>query len=131
APAPAPAVAAKAEPKAAPTSAIAEVEAAVRAWAAAWSRQDMNAYYAAYTPDFKGQSANRHAWEQERRDRISPRKRTAVERAQIHVPVNGKKAQARFRKRYAPATLDVRSRKTLELVRGNSGKWQIRSESVG
>lgn len=115
----------------APPAAVGEVESAVRAWASAWARQDMAGYFASYTPDFKGQQPSRKAWEQERRERIEPRKRIKVELSQIQVNVNGDRAQVRFRQNYASDALDATSRKTLELVRGAGGKWQIRSESVG
>ncbi len=110
---------------------IADVEAAVRAWAVAWSKRDMEAYFAAYLPDFSGQQGNRRAWEQERRDRIAARKRIKVDITELQVSVNADKAQARFRQSYASDSLDTSSRKTLELVRSASGKWQIKRESVG
>jgi ketosteroid isomerase-like protein len=130
APAPAPASAAPAP--ASPANAanqIAEVESAVRGWASAWSRRDMSAYLAAYTPEYSGQQASRKGWEDERRDRIASRKRIQVEVAQLQISVNGDRAQARFKQIYSSDSLDVTSRKTLELVR-SGGRWQIRRESV-
>jgi ketosteroid isomerase-like protein len=108
---------------------IAEVESAVRGWASAWSRRDMSAYLAAYTPEYSGQQASRKGWEDERRDRIASRKRIQVEVAQLQISVNGDRAQARFKQIYSSDSLDVTSRKTLELVR-SGGRWQIRRELV-
>lgn len=123
---------AAAKPTAAPAGAnqLGEVEAAVRAWAAAWSKRDVDAYFAAYAPDFSGQQASRKAWEEERRERIVNRKRIRVAVSQMQISINGDRAEARFRQSYSSDSLDVTSRKTLELVRGSGGRWQIRRESV-
>jgi tetratricopeptide (TPR) repeat protein len=131
-PAPPATAAPPAKPTAVPASAnqISEVEAAVRAWASAWSKRDVNAYYAAYAPDFVGQQSSRKAWEEERRERIVNRKRIRVDVSQMQISINGDQAQARFRQSYSSDSLDVTSRKTLELVRSSSGRWQIRRESV-
>ncbi len=123
---------AAAKPNAAPAGAnqLGEVEAAVRTWAAAWSKRDVDAYFAAYAPDFSGQQASRKAWEEERRERIVNRKRIRVAVSQMQISINGDRAEARFRQSYSSDSLDVTSRKTLELVRGSGGRWQIRRESV-
>lgn len=105
-------------------------EAAVRAWAKAWAQRDMAAYYAAYSPEFKGQAASRKAWEQDRRDRIATRKQIKVELKDLQVAVDGDRATARFRQIYASDALSASSRKTLRLVHAN-GRWLIQQESVG
>ncbi len=116
---------------AAPNDAEAAVEAAVKAWASAWSRRDMDDYYAAYAAEFKGQAATRKVWEQERRDRIASRKKIKVEISDLKVEVKGDNATARFRQGYSSDSLSTSSRKTLQLERGDRGKWRIRQESVG
>lgn len=108
-----------------------EVEQAVHAWAAAWSSRDMSGYYGAYTPEFKGQATSRKAWEQDRRDRIASRKKIRVEVSDLKIRVDGDRATAQFRQSYSSDALSSTSRKTLELLRSNRGKWQIRQESVG
>jgi ketosteroid isomerase-like protein len=128
--------AASAAPAPKPTATIAadgpaDAEAAVRAWARAWARRDMAAYYAAYEPGFKGQAGSRKAWEQDRRDRIATRKQIKVELQDLRVSVNGDQATAKFRQVYSSDALSATSRKTLQLVRGSNGRWQIRQESVG
>jgi tetratricopeptide (TPR) repeat protein len=136
APASAIAAASPARPSALPASipAVAsgtpEVEAAVRNWASAWSKRDMTAYYAAYTPDFRGQAVSRKAWEQDRRDRIATRKQIKVELQDLKITVDGDQATARFRQVYASDALSTTGRKTLQLVRVN-GHWLIRQEAVG
>lgn len=135
APAPAAApVAAAPTAKPAPSSpavdASADVQAAVRAWAAAWARRDMAAYFAAYSPEFRGAARSRSAWEQDRRDRIATRKHIKVDVQDLRVTVDGDRATARFRQIYSSDALSASGRKTLQLVRGPQGRWVIREESV-
>ena len=127
APAPAPAPA----PVAASGEAIAEVNGAVHAWAAAWSHRDMAGYLGAYTPDYAMGGKSHKAWEDDRKARIVPRKRIAVEVSDLHVSVSGDKAQAHFKQTYESDTLTTSGHKTLDLVRSPSGKWLIKQESVG
>jgi tetratricopeptide (TPR) repeat protein len=139
APVPAPVVAAKPAtvPAAAPASAaasadaIADVSTAVHDWASSWSHRDMGAYLGAYTPDYATGGKSHKAWEEDRKSRIVPRKRIAVEISDLRVSVNGDKAQAHFKQTYESDTLTTSGHKTLDLVRSPSGKWLIRQESVG
>ena len=123
APAPAPAVAS--------SNGVAEVTEAVHAWATAWSRRDMAGYLAAYTPDYATAGKSHKAWEEDRKTRILPRKRIAVQVSDLRVSVNGDKAQAHFKQIYESDTLSTSGHKTIDLVRAPSGKWLIRQESVG
>lgn len=116
---------------AATTGSTAEVESAVRGWAAAWAAQDMDRYLAAYGPEFNpGGGQSRKSWEEERRARIVGKSSISVNLENIAINVNGQTATAKFRQIYRADSLNISSRKTLELQR--SGKqWQIRKESVG
>lgn len=108
-----------------------EVRAAVAAWAKAWSSRDMAAYLGAYGPGFDpagGQS--RSAWEADRKARIVPRSRIEVEVSDLSVEVDGDRATARFQQAYSSDTLNVSSRKTLQLAR-SGGRWLIVRESTG
>jgi len=108
-----------------------EVEAAVRSWAGAWSSKDMNGYLGAYASNFAppgGQA--RKAWESERRARIEPRARIGVDVNNLEVSVEGDKATARFRQDYTSDTLNVTSRKTLDMVKSGN-RWLIVRESTG
>ena len=143
-PAPAP-VAAKPAPAPAPApvptpapatavasdSAVGDVSAAVHAWAAAWSHRDMGGYIGAYVPDYTTGGKSHKAWEDDRKARILPRKRIAVEVSDLRVSVTGDKAQAHFKQTYESDTLTTSGHKTLDLVRSPSGKWLIKQESVG
>lgn len=125
APAPAPA------PAAASPAAAAEVESAVRGWASAWAGQDMDRYLAAYGPDFNpGGGQSRKSWEEERRARIVGKSRISVNIENLVINVNGQVATAKFRQIYRADSLNISSRKTLELQRSGN-QWQIRKESVG
>ncbi|MEJ1170926.1 nuclear transport factor 2 family protein [Variovorax sp. CCNWLW235] len=125
APAPTPA------PAAASPAAAAEVESAVRGWASAWAGQDMDRYLAAYGPDFNpGGGQSRKSWEEERRARIVGKSSISVNIENLVINVNGQVATAKFRQIYRADSLNISSRKTLELQRSGN-QWQIRKESVG
>jgi tetratricopeptide (TPR) repeat protein len=108
-----------------------EVESAVRAWAAAWSARDMSGYLGAYGKDFEtpGKKA-RKAWEDERRSRIVGKSRIVVKLSDLNISVNGNKATARFRQDYSADSLNVSSRKVLDLSKAGD-RWVIVRESTG
>ena len=124
-PAPAPAAPDAAKQEAAKDAK--EVTAAVQAWAA----KDMKAYLAAYGKDFDPPGRmTRAAWEKEREARIVGKSKITVQVSDLNVSVNGKKATARFRQAYSADSLNVSSRKTLDLVESN-GRWLIVREATG
>ena len=127
APAPAPATA----PATASDSSTQAVTAAVQAWASAWAAKDMKAYLGAYDKSFDPPgNQNRAAWEKEREARIVSKSRISVKLSDINVSVQGDKATARFRQAYSADSLNVSSRKTLDLVH-NNGRWTTVRESTG
>jgi len=128
---PAPAPASTAAPAVASNNDVAEVSETVHAWASSWSRRDLAGYLAAYTPDYATAGKSHKAWEEDRKARILPRKRIAVQVSDLRVSVNGDKAQAHFKQIYESDTLSTSGHKTLDLVRAPSGKWLIKQESVG
>ena len=134
APAPAPAPTAEAPapaPATASDSSTQAVTAAVQAWASAWAAKDMKAYLGAYDKSFDPPgNQNRAAWEKEREARIVSKSRISVKLSDINVSVQGDKATARFRQAYSADSLNVSSRKTLDLVH-NNGRWTIVRESTG
>jgi len=124
APAPAPA------PAASPAS-TAEIESVVRGWASAWAGQDMERYLAAYGPDFTpGGGQSRKAWEEDRRARIVGKSSISVNIENLVIKVDGQNATAKFRQIYRADSLNISSRKTLDLQRSGN-QWHIRKESVG
>lgn len=104
---------------------------ALRAWADAWSHKDVNAYLAAYAPDFQPPGGqNRKAWENERASRIKKPGAIVVGVEKITAESNGSdKATVRFRQNYRSANLKSSAMKTLVFVRHN-GRWLIQQERV-
>lgn len=111
-------------------AAFGEVKAALDAWAAAWSQRDMDAYVAAYTPDFTGRDKNAsHAdWVEQRRSRIVPRKKITVDIDNPQFVARGDKVIATFTQRYRGDAFSETSRKRMLMVRGNGGGWLIQEE---
>ncbi|WP_341902983.1 tetratricopeptide repeat protein [Polaromonas sp. YR568] len=108
-----------------------EVEAAVRAWADAWAAKDMPAYLASYSTSFDPPgNMDRKAWEQDRRLKITGKSRITVKLSNLSVSVQGNKASAKFKQDYSADTLNISSRKTLELSKSGA-RWQIIRESTG
>ena len=108
-----------------------EVEAAVRAWASAWSEKDVAAYLGSYGSNFDppGKQA-RKTWEADRRARIVGKSRISVKLSNLSVAVQGSKATAKFKQDYSADSLNISSRKTLELTKVGD-RWVIVRESTG
>ncbi|QTX20403.1 tetratricopeptide repeat protein [Comamonas aquatica] len=151
APAPAPAPAATPPAPAAPAAAVVEkadktekakegpsahqqavdaVEKAVLAWAKAWEQQNINAYYAAYSPRFDPQGGTLAAWKQERKDRIVGRDAITVAVRNLKVTLDGDKAAASFQQYYASGSYKATTRKTLRMQR-EGNQWRIVREETG
>ena len=130
APAPAP-TAAPAPAATAASGADKQVEAAVRAWADAWASKDMNAYLASYGQNFdpSGQQS-RKSWEADRRARIVGKSSISVKLSNLAIDVDGSKATAKFKQDYSADSLNVSSRKTLDMAKVGE-RWVIVKESTG
>ena len=141
----APAVAAAPAPAAAPAAALPapaatpaassgaekDVETAVRNWAAAWAAKDMGGYLGSYGKDFDPPGkVGRKSWEEDRRSRIMGKSRISVKVNDLAISVNGGKATAKFKQAYSADSLNVSSRKTLDLVKSGD-RWVIVRESTG
>ena len=108
-----------------------EVEAAVRTWATAWASKDMTGYLGSYGKEFNPPgSRSRKSWEEDRRGRIVGKSRISVKVNDLEVSVSGAKAVAKFRQAYSADSLNISSRKTLELVKAGE-RWVIVRESTG
>ena len=108
-----------------------EIESVVRNWAAAWSAKDMAGYLGSYGKDFDPPgSVGRKAWEDDRRSRIIGKSRVSVQLSDLAVAVNGGKAVVKFKQAYSDDSLNVSSRKTLELVKAGE-RWVIVRETTG
>jgi ketosteroid isomerase-like protein len=120
-----------AAPKATESTAEA-VQAAVRAWASAWAGKDLNAYFASYGQGFSpaGHQA-RSSWETGRRARIASKSQISVTLSDLAIAVQGGVATARFKQHYSAGTLNISSRKMLELTREAGERWVIVRETAG
>ena len=130
-PAAATAKAAPATSPAAANDAEKQVEAAVRAWAEAWAAKDMNAYLGSYGQNFDppGKQA-RKSWEEDRRARIVGKSRISVKLSNLAIAVQDRKATAKFKQDYSADSLNVSSRKTLDLAKVGE-RWVIVREYTG
>ena len=91
----------------------------------------MGAYLGAYGKEFDPPgNLDRKAWEEERRSRIVGKARISVKLSELNIAVNGNRATARFRQAYSADSLNVSSRKTLELAKSGD-RWVIVKESTG
>lgn len=129
----APVTAAKPAPAAPVANAGAEkdVEAAVRAWSEAWESKNMNAYLASYGKNFAPPGKQgRKAWEAERHARIVGKSNIQLKVSNLAVVVQGNKATAKFKQDYSADTLNVSSRKTLDMAKVGDN-WVIVRESTG
>ena len=129
------AVAQKAPEKPAPAAADegSEVLKAVNAWAQAWSKRDADAYLSHYAKDFKTPNGeSRAAWEKGRRSRIGGAKVITVAIGSPKVTMNSpSQATVTFRQAYRSDSFKATGNKTLVLVKGPEGRWQIQQEKSG
>jgi hypothetical protein len=91
----------------------------------------MSGYLGSYGPNFDppGNQA-RKAWEEDRRARIVGKSKISVKLSNLSVSVQGAKATARFKQDYSADTLNISSRKTLDLAKVGE-RWVIVKESTG
>ena len=129
-PAPTPAPAKVEARPATDAAATASAEAAVQAWAQAWSDKNMQAYLAAYSPQFAPAGQSHSSWTKDRTARIVGKSSISVALSDMDVSVEGDKAVAKFRQAYKADALNVTSRKTLELQH-TGGRWLITKEVSG
>lgn len=115
-------------PAAAPENA--GIRQAIEAWAQAWSRRDVEAYLAAYSPEFPGSpgKVTHQAWAAQRRSLILARKHIAVELSDLRLEKQGSSFVASFIQDYRSDGPNERSHKRLLLGQEN-GRWLIQKES--
>ena len=91
----------------------------------------MSGYLGSYGKEFDPPGkTSRAVWEEERHKRIVGKSRIAVTLNNLSVSVNGSKATARFKQDYTADSLNISSRKTLDLVKAGD-RWVIVKESTG
>jgi tetratricopeptide (TPR) repeat protein len=112
----------------------AEVVKAVNGWAQAWSNKDVDGYLSYYAKDFKTPGGESRAdWEKARRTRISAPKSISVTVGSPKVTMSGaNQATVTFPQTYRSDVLKAATTtKTLHLMRGADGRWQIQQERTG
>lgn len=98
-------------------------------WALAWSKQDVEAYFASYSPNFLPQKTNYATWQEQRKTRIQAPSFIKVELSNIQIQqISERKARLRLTQAYQSSTFNSTDQKTLELAYINN-KWLIVSES--
>ena len=91
----------------------------------------MATYLGSYGKEFNPPgSVGRKAWEEDRRSRIMGKSSISVKLNDLAVSVNGSKATVKFKQAYSADSLNVSSRKTLDLVKSGE-RWLIVRESTG
>ena len=102
--------------------------AAVDAWRLAWANRNVTAYIAAYTADFKGDVANRAAWEEQRRTRIGNAKSIRLEIKDVRIrTTETDRSRVAFSQSYQSAEFKQDGEKSLFFVK-QKGKWLIERE---
>ena len=111
----------------------AEVLKSVNGWAQAWSKRDVDGYLSHYAKDFKPPNGeSRAAWEKSRRARISGAKLITVAVGSPKVTMDGaNQATVKFRQAYRSDSFKATGGKTLVMVKGADGRWQIQQEKSG
>jgi len=103
----------------------------VARWASAWSAQDVDAYLAAYAPDFRPEgNQTRSAWARQRAERI---KSPSFIRVEIMDPrivhMSEDRITVRFKQGYASDRLSSERLKSLDLI-PFEGRWLIQAEKL-
>ncbi|MBA4286715.1 MAG: hypothetical protein C0434_14400 [Xanthomonadaceae bacterium] len=131
--APAPATAAAPVPAPAPAAAVSDdtVLKALDVWAAAWSSRDVDAYLAAYAPDFKPDGGLALGeWREQRRIRIGKAKSIAVSVLDAEVTrLDAQHVSVTFIQDYSSDTISDKVTKVIELAQVG-GSWKITRESL-
>ncbi len=106
-----------------------ELETTIKNWAAAWSRREVNRYLSFYSVRFRPNAGlSRKQWKQQRKLRITAKKKIRIELSDLNTSVNGRTATALFRQAYQSDTFSDVIRKKLLLERGAEG-WKIIRET--
>jgi outer membrane protein assembly factor BamE (lipoprotein component of BamABCDE complex)/ketosteroid isomerase-like protein len=95
----------------------AEINKSVAAWAQAWRSKDVNAYFAAYAPDFMPEGvASKTAWEAQRKQRLSTKQGgITLVLNNVQVQRDGGEAVVQFEQKYAARNYKDELLKTLEM----------------
>ncbi len=112
-----------------PDVAVSDAQTALQVWAQAWSRQDVDAYLAAYTDAYAGVPAqpSHSAWVLQRRTRILAAKNIVVALKNLQAQRQGNRIVCTFDQHYHSSQYSDVTRKRVVLVQEN-GHWRIQNE---
>ena len=104
---------------------------ALDAWAAAWASRDVDAYLAAYAPDFKPDGGLALGeWREQRRARIGKARSISVAVLSPEVTkLDAQRVSVTFTQDYTSDTISDKVTKVIELVQVG-GSWKITRESL-
>jgi outer membrane protein assembly factor BamE (lipoprotein component of BamABCDE complex)/ketosteroid isomerase-like protein len=116
-----------------PVEADPSVESAIEGWAQAWRSKNINAYLAAYSPEFVPEDLpNKRAWEAQRKKRLSPGQgNISLEIDAVNVSRDGDNAVATFTQKYAAKSYrDVMVKKLQLKLDPATHNWLIVRETA-
>jgi outer membrane protein assembly factor BamE (lipoprotein component of BamABCDE complex)/ketosteroid isomerase-like protein len=116
-----------------PVEADPSVESAIEGWAQAWRSKNINAYLAAYSPEFVPEDLpSKRAWEAQRKKRLSPGQgNISLEIDAVNVTRDGDTAVATFTQKYAAKTYrDVMVKKLQLKLDPATHNWLIVRETA-
>lgn len=116
-----------------PVEAEPSVESAIETWAQAWRSKNINAYLAAYSPEFVPEELpSKRAWEAQRKKRLSPNQgNISLEIDAVNVTRDGDSAVATFTQKYAAkAYRDVMVKKLQLKLDPATHAWLIVRETA-
>lgn len=103
---------------------------AMRQWVAAWQSKQLEAYFASYLPDYKGNKVSPAAWQKSRTKRINSKSKIAINAYDVSViPIDSQQVQVKFTQAYVAPTLGSLTHKTL-LMANSNGRWLIAKETA-
>lgn len=101
---------------------------ALESWRKAWAAKDLEAYVAAYVPDFQGDQVNHEEWLKQRQERLGQAEGLQITLRGLKIEqLSDIAAVARFTQRYRSVGYNDDTLKTLRL-RLVDGQWRIEGE---
>lgn len=106
------------------------ISAAMTLWIEAWTRKDLQAYYASYVSNYRGDFPTPESWRLQRQTNITRAKTISLDLTNVEMTtVSPTNVQVRFTQNYASNIVQNKVRKTLFFVLRN-GQWLIELEST-
>lgn len=103
---------------------------ALENWRKAWMLKDLDGYFSAYVPDFRGESKSTEGWRRWREERIRAASDIDLRLSDAQFDVLGPdRVKVDFRQEFRAAHLHADNRKTIVFV-FDDGRWLIEEERV-